>query len=92
VSASHWSGLPIGDEEGRILLANHGLITTGTSIEEATYLAVYFERAAALQLAASAAGKIKPVDPDKAHEAGDFLLKTPGSQCDVRISGATSPA
>ena len=83
-----WPGLPIGDEEGRIiadqlqdkrsiLLANHGLITTGTSIEEATYLAVYFERAAALQLAASAAGKIIPVDPEKAREAGAFLLKAP---------------
>jgi L-fuculose-phosphate aldolase len=83
-----WPGLPIGDEEGRIitdqlqdkrsiLLANHGLITTGTSIEEATYLAVYFERAAALQLAASAAGTIRPVDPHKAREAGDFLLKAP---------------
>ncbi len=83
-----WPGLPIGDEEGRIiadqlqekrsiLLANHGLITTGTSIEEVTYLAVYFERAAALQLAASAAGKIRPVDPAKAREAGAFLLKPP---------------
>ena len=83
-----WPGLPIGDEEGRIisdqlqqkrsiLLANHGLITTGTSIEEATYLAVYSERAAALQLAASAAGKIRPVDPGKAREAHDFLLKAP---------------
>ena len=83
-----WPGLPIGDEEGRIiadqlqdkrsiLLANHGLITTGMSIEEATYLAVYFERAAALQLAASAAGKIRPVDPGKAREAHDFLLKAP---------------
>jgi L-fuculose-phosphate aldolase len=83
-----WPGLPIGDEEGRIIadhlrdkrsimLANHGLITTGTSIEEATYLAVALERGAALQLAASAAGKIKPVDPAKAREAGEFLLKTP---------------
>src|SRR5215472_410815 len=83
-----WPGLPIGDEEGRIisdqlqdkrsiLLANHGLITTGKSIEEATYLAVYLERAAALQLAASAGGKIRPVDPDKAREAGAFLLKAP---------------
>jgi len=83
-----WPGLPFGDEEGRIiadqlqdkrsiLLANHGLIATGTSIEEATYLAVALERGAALQLAASAAGKIKPVDPAKARVAGDFLLKAP---------------
>ena len=55
-----------------ILLANHGLITTGTAIEEATHVVVYFKRAAALQPAASAAGKIRPVDPDKAREARDF--------------------
>lgn len=81
-----WPGLPIGDEEGvtisaalgekkAILLANHGLIATGNSIEEAAYLAFFFERAAALQLTAAAAGKIHPVDPDKAREARDFLLK-----------------
>ncbi|MEW6642451.1 MAG: aldolase [Pseudomonadota bacterium] len=81
-----WPGLPIGDEEGivisaalgdkkTILLANHGLITTGNSIEEAAYLAFFFERAAALQLTAAAAGTIHPVDPDKAREARDFLLK-----------------
>ncbi len=81
-----WPGLPIGDEEGivisaalgakkTILLANHGLITTGETIEEATYLAFFFERAAALQLTAAAAGTIHPVDPDKAREAGAFLLK-----------------
>jgi len=81
-----WPGLPIGDEEGiaisaalgekkTILLANHGLITTGSSIEEAAYLAFFFERAAALQLAAAAAGTIHPVDADKAREARDFLLK-----------------
>ncbi|WP_315837846.1 aldolase [Bradyrhizobium prioriisuperbiae] len=81
-----WPGLPIGDEEGivisaalgerkTILLANHGLITTGNTIEEAAYLAFFFERAAALQLTAAAAGTIHPVDPDKAREARDFLLK-----------------
>jgi L-fuculose-phosphate aldolase len=81
-----WPGLPIGDEEGIIisealkdkkviLLANHGLIATGETIEEAAYLAVFFERAAALQLTASAAGTVHPVDPDKAREAGEFLLK-----------------
>jgi len=81
-----WPGLPIGDEEGiiisgalgdrkTILLANHGLITTGQSIEEAAYLAYFFERAAALQLAASASGTLRAVDPEKARESGDFLLK-----------------
>lgn len=81
-----WPGLPIGDEEGVIisealgnkkvvLLANHGLIATFNTIEEAAYLAYFFERAAALQLTASAAGTVRPVDPDKAREAGEFLLK-----------------
>jgi L-fuculose-phosphate aldolase len=81
-----WPGLPIGDEEGMvisealgdrktILLANHGLITTGGTIEEAAYLAFHFERAAALQLRASTSGTIRAVDPEKAREARDFLLK-----------------
>jgi L-fuculose-phosphate aldolase len=81
-----WPGLPIGDEEGiiisgalgdkkTILLANHGLIAAGETIEEAAYLAFFFERAAALQLTASAAGTVHAVDPDKAREARDFLLK-----------------
>ncbi|HET7297398.1 MAG TPA: class II aldolase/adducin family protein, partial [Burkholderiales bacterium] len=45
-----WPGVPVADDEGRIisaalgdaktiLLANHGLLTTGTSVEEAAYLA-----------------------------------------------------
>src|ERR1700704_3382558 len=62
-----WPGVPVADDEGRIisgalgdakciLLANHGLLTVGTSVEEATYLAVFFERAARMQLRAMAAG------------------------------------
>ncbi|HUG79881.1 MAG TPA: class II aldolase/adducin family protein [Burkholderiales bacterium] len=54
---AEWPGVPLGDEEGRIisgalgeaktiLLANHGLLAAGSSVEEAAYLAVFFERAA----------------------------------------------
>ncbi|MEQ8696475.1 MAG: aldolase [Bauldia litoralis] len=81
-----WPGVPIADEEGRlisealgskrsILLAHHGLLTTGASIEEATYLAYYLERAARLQLDAEAVGPITPVDPEFGRQAHDFLLK-----------------
>ena len=81
-----WPGLPIADDEGRIisealgsksslLLAHHGLLTAGRSIEEATYLAVYLERAADLQLRAAAAGQIRPVPAALAEESRDFLLK-----------------
>ena len=81
-----WPGVPVADDEGRIisgalgnaktiLLANHGLLTAGNSIEEATYLAVLFERAARMQLRATAAGGFKEVKPQLAEEARDFLLQ-----------------
>ena len=81
-----WPGVPVADDEGRIisaalgdaktiLLANHGLLTTGTCVEEAAYLAVFFERAARMQLRAMAAGGVKEVKPELAAEARDFLLQ-----------------
>lgn len=81
-----WPGVPVADDEGRIisaalgnaktiLLANHGLLVAGASVEEATYLAVFFERAARMQLAAMAAGGFKEVPGDLAEEARRFLLQ-----------------
>ena len=81
-----WPGVPVADDEGRIisgalgkaktiLLANHGLLAAGASVEEATYLAVFFERAARMQLRAMAAGGCKEVKPRLAEEARDFLLQ-----------------
>mgnify|MGYP003487383903 CR=1 FL=1 len=52
-----------------------GLLATGGSVEEATYLAVFFERAARTQLLAEAAGGVQPVKPELAAEARDFLLQ-----------------
>jgi len=81
-----WPGVPIGDEEGRIinealgdnraiLLAHHGqLVATGT-MEEACVLAIFIERAAKLQLMAEAVAPIKPIDPALAREAHDYRLK-----------------
>jgi L-fuculose-phosphate aldolase len=81
-----WPGVPVADDEGRIisgalgdaktiLLANHGLLATGASVEEAAYLAVFFERAARMQLRAMAAGGFKEVRKELAEEARDFLLQ-----------------
>jgi L-fuculose-phosphate aldolase len=81
-----WPGVPVADDEGRIisaalgaaktiLLANHGLLAAGTSVEEAAYLAVFFERAARMQLRAMAAGGFKEVKPELAEEACRFLLQ-----------------
>ena len=59
---AEWPGIPFGDEEGEIiagvlgatnwaaLLAHHGLIVGGRTIEEATYRAYFFEQAAEMQL------------------------------------------
>jgi L-fuculose-phosphate aldolase len=81
-----WPGVPVADDEGRIisgalgpaktiLLANHGLLAAGSSVEEAAYLAVFFERAARMQLRAMAAGGFKEVAAALAEEAREFLLQ-----------------
>jgi L-fuculose-phosphate aldolase len=81
-----WPGVPVADDEGRIisgalgsartiLLANHGLLAAGSSVEEAAYLAVFFERAARMQLRAMAAGGCREVEPRLAEEAREFLLQ-----------------
>jgi len=81
-----WPGVPVADDEGRIisgalgeaksiLLANHGLLTAGSSVEEATYLAVFFERAARMRLRAMAAGGFNEVRQELAKDACAFLLQ-----------------
>jgi len=81
-----WPGVPVADEEGRIisealgakrsiLLAHHGILTTGRDIAEATYLAASMELAAKLQLDAEAAGAITPIRPEFGRQAHDFMLK-----------------
>ncbi|HLG89457.1 MAG TPA: aldolase [Alphaproteobacteria bacterium] len=83
---AEWPGVPIGDQEGRIisealgekrsiLLAHHGLLTTGATVEQAAYLAIFLERAARMQLLARAAGTMKPIPPELGREAHDFMLK-----------------
>jgi L-fuculose-phosphate aldolase len=79
-------GEPVADDAGRIisgalgeaktiLLANHGLLAAGASVEEATYLAVFMERACRMQLLAAAAGGVREVKPELAREAKAFLLQ-----------------
>lgn len=81
-----WPGVPIADQEGvlisealgdkrSIILAHHGYLTVGSTCEEATYLSVYLERAARMQIRAQAFGPLTPVDDALAREAHDYLLK-----------------
>ncbi|WP_123029567.1 aldolase [Mycolicibacterium stellerae] len=86
-----WPGIPVGNEEGEIisaalgdkravLLAHHGHVIAGTSVEEACSLAMLIERGAKLQLAAMAAGTIAPIPETLAREAHDWTLTPKRSQ------------
>ncbi|MEV0533565.1 aldolase [Kitasatospora sp. NPDC050463] len=79
-----WPGIPVGNEEGEIitaalgdkralLLAHHGQLVATGSVEESCVLAVLFERAAELQLLASAAGRIREIPDLLAREAHDWI-------------------
>lgn len=81
----HWPGVPVGDAEGRLisnaignksglLLAHHGIVVVGRTVDEACVLAVQLERAAQLQLLANAAGTIRPMTRELGLEARDWLL------------------
>lgn len=83
---AEWPGVPVGNEEGELiaralgtkralLLAHHGLLVACSSIEEACLLALAFERTARMQLLASAAGAIKPIQPGSGREAHDWILR-----------------
>ncbi|WP_109514399.1 aldolase [Pseudomonas ovata] len=79
-----WPGIPVGNEEGEIisraigdkraiLLAHHGLLIAGGSVEEACVLALLFERAARMQLLAMGAGEIRPIPEALGQEAHDWI-------------------
>jgi L-fuculose-phosphate aldolase len=83
---AEWPGLPIADNEGEIisraltdkraiLLAHHGLLTAGATVEEAVVMAIWLEHAAEMQLRARALGPLKTIKPERAREAHDFLVK-----------------
>jgi len=88
-----WPGIPVGNEEGEliskalgnkkaILLAHHGLLVAGASVEEACVLAVQFEQAAKMQLIASASGVIREIPTELGIEAQRWLLTPRRAQID----------
>lgn len=79
-----WPGVPVGNEEGEIisaalgdrqaiLLAHHGMLAGGATVEEACVLALLMERAAKMQLTAMAAGSVKPISEVLGREAHDWI-------------------
>ncbi|WP_341964497.1 aldolase [Pseudomonas sp. RC10] len=84
--AKAWPGVPVGNEEGEfmvrelgdkhmLLLAHHGMLVTGKTIEEACVLAIALERAAKMQLIAMASGDIQPIDPELGLEAREWIRR-----------------
>ena len=81
-----WPGIPVGNEEGEfiasalgskraLMLSHHGLLIAGSTVEEACVLAIAFERAAKMQLLATGAGEIQPIDHALGTEAHDWVLR-----------------
>ena len=79
-----WPGLPTADREGELiagglgtkhamLLAHHGLLAAGRSVQESAFLAVFIERMARLQVDAAPLGGVRPIDAAEARRARDFL-------------------
>ena len=84
---SEWPGVPFANEEGRIIsgalgdknniiLANHGMLTVGRTLEHAVYLAVNLELAARVQGLVNASQRpARPVEPDLARKAYDMATQ-----------------
>jgi L-fuculose-phosphate aldolase len=102
-----WPGVPFGDEEGEIisnvmgkdnwaaLLGHHGMIVGGKSIEEATYRAVFFEKAAAQQLQLMAAMNGEPfpqVDKATAERAREWRMNPGPCASSFQFLGSTGHA
>jgi L-fuculose-phosphate aldolase len=79
----HWPGIPFGDEEGEmistalgdknaILLAHHGQLCVGPTVDAACVMGIFFERAAHMQLLAQAAGTLQHIEPDLGHGAHEW--------------------
>ena len=79
----HWPGIPFGDEEGEIissalgqksaiLLAHHGQLCVGPTVEASCVLGVTMERAAEMHLLARAAGELQSIEPELGREAHDW--------------------
>ena len=57
------------EDKRAILLRFHGLITVGSTIDEAAYWFISFDRCAAVQLRARAAGPLMPMSDEQAQAA-----------------------
>ncbi|KAI3321014.1 hypothetical protein HD806DRAFT_210458 [Xylariaceae sp. AK1471] len=57
-----------------ILLAHYGMLTTGNTVREAAYLAIYLDRAARIRVRAATLGEVQSIDGALVAKARDYLL------------------
>jgi L-fuculose-phosphate aldolase len=55
------------------VLSNHGIVTAGTTVVEATYFAIEFERAVRLQATAVGLGPLRDIPPDELEQLVPYL-------------------
>ncbi len=86
-----YNGVVLSTDEGRriaetlggrklAILANHGLLSVGTSVESAAYWFIAAERAAKAQLVASAAGALRILDDETARLTAGQLSSEVGAR------------
>ncbi len=56
-----------------VVLKNHGITVVGPSVQDATFLAVSFDRSLRLQLAASQLGPLNPITLEEARRMNDYF-------------------
>jgi ribulose-5-phosphate 4-epimerase/fuculose-1-phosphate aldolase len=62
----------LGDHKA-VILANHGLLTVGRTVDEAAWWFITMERTCQVQLLCDAAGAPVPIDPDQAAETAKMV-------------------
>jgi ribulose-5-phosphate 4-epimerase/fuculose-1-phosphate aldolase len=60
-------------ERSVVVLKNHGLAVVGPTVQDATFLAVSFERSLRVQLLARQFGAVDPIPPDEVEAMADYF-------------------
>lgn len=56
-----------------VVLKNHGMTVVGPSVQDATFLAVSFDRSLKMQLTAQRLGPVDPISPEEVKEMNDYF-------------------
>jgi ribulose-5-phosphate 4-epimerase/fuculose-1-phosphate aldolase len=60
-------------EHALVVLKNHGIAVAASTVEDATFLAVSFDRSIRMQLLASQLGPVNPISPEEVDLMTDYF-------------------